>query len=306
MQDLNVELKLERIRCHDEGDGPGSAEPYLWVVYFKVDGETIVVNSDGPNPAFLQGPPTVVPTPGNHGNLGVNDVDEGDEIAVPAIIGEYRTVMKPIPLTTPLAGISEVGGMLGCLAVLMEEDNTPSSAIARGHEALDRSVRDKLTGFLGTLSISKQEPTDEDIDALSDQIGNAVKSAIGDGVNVLQWIGAIGNMDDQIGSAVFRFSHAGLEASGGTPIPSAVAGRTRATGSCSAISGPRRSRAATTAATACRSASKSSRRRRRAKARGSRCWSAPTCRVPPTRSHASRYGASAHRHAADIPEPGRG
>ena len=219
MQDLNVELKLERIRCHDEGDGPGSAEPYLWVVYFKVDGETLVVNSDGPNPAFLQGPPTVVPTPGNHGNLGVNDVDEGDEFPVPAIIGEYRTVMKPIPLTTPLAAITEVGGMVGCLVVLMEEDNTPASAIARGHEALDSAVRDRLAEFLGTLSISKQEPTDEDIAALSDQIGDAVQSAIGDGVSVLQWIGALGTMDAQVGSAVFRFSHSGLESSGGAPIP---------------------------------------------------------------------------------------
>jgi len=219
MQDLNIEMKLERIHCHDEGDGPGSAEPYLWVVYFKVDGETIVVNTDGPNPAFLQGPPTIVPTPGNHGNLGVNDVDEGDEFPVPAIIGEYRTVMKPIPLTTPLLGKTEVGGMVGCLVVLMEEDGTPAAAIARGHEALDRSVRDKLGEFLGTLSITKQEPTDEDIAALSDQIGEAVKSAIGDGVSVLQWIGAFGNMDDQVGSAVFRFNHGGLEAAGGVPIP---------------------------------------------------------------------------------------
>lgn len=219
MQDLNVEMKLERIRCHDEGDGPGSAEPYLWVVYFKVDGETIVVNTDGPNPAFLQGPPTIVPTPGNHGNLGVNDVDEGDEFPVPAIIGEYRTVMKPIPLTTPILGKTEVGGMIGCLVVLMEEDGTPATAIARGHEALDRSVRDKLSEFIGTLSITKQEPTDEDIAALSDQIGEAVKGAIGDGVSVLQWIGAFGNMDDQVGSAVFRFSHGGLEAAGGAAIP---------------------------------------------------------------------------------------
>ncbi|HEY1141510.1 MAG TPA: hypothetical protein VGE88_15095 [Lysobacter sp.] len=219
MQDLNIELKLDRIRCHDEGDGPGNAEPYLWVVYFKVDGETIVVNTDGPNPPFLQGPPTIVPTPGNHGNLGVNDVDEGDEFAVPSIIGEYRTVMKPIPLTVPLLGKTEVGGMIGCIAVLMEEDNTPASAIARGHEALDRSVRDKLGEFLGTLSISKQDPTDEDIEALSDQIGDAVKGAIGDGVSVLQWIGAFGNMDDQVGSAVFRFTHGGLEAAGGAPIP---------------------------------------------------------------------------------------
>lgn len=219
MTDLNIEFKLDRIHCHDEGDGPGNAEPYLWTVFFKVDGDTLVVNSDGPIAPFVQGAPTVIGTPGNRGNLGTTDVDEDDDVAIPAIIGEYRTILKPIPLTTPFLGISEVNGMIGCIVVLMEEDNTPSSAIARGHEALDSRVRDKLAEVLSTLSISKTEPTEEDIAALAEQIGSAVTSAIGDGVNVFEWLAGFGNMDDQIGSAVFRFSHKQLEESGGVAIP---------------------------------------------------------------------------------------
>jgi hypothetical protein len=219
VNDLKIDLKLDRVHCHDEGDGPGNAEPYLWTVFWKVDGETVVVNSDGPSPVFVQGFPTVVGTPGNHGNLGTTDVDEGDDVAIPAVIGEYHTTMKPIPLTTPLGSISEVGGMIGCLVVLMEEDFTNPDAIQRGHEALDSNVRDKLAELVGSLSIAKPEPTDEDIAAISDQIGEAVKDAIGDGVSVLSWISSFGNMDDQIGSAVFRFSHKQLEAAGGVRIP---------------------------------------------------------------------------------------
>ena len=168
-----LELKLDQINCYDEADGAGTAEPYLWTVFFKVDGDTLVVNSDGPVAPFLQGAPTVVGTPGNHGNLGTRDVDAGEEkgrVPVPAIIGEYRTIMKPIPLTTPILGMSEVGGMIGCVVVLMEENNTPASAVVRGHDTLDSQVRDKLAAVLGTLSISKSEPTDEDIAALTDQI----------------------------------------------------------------------------------------------------------------------------------------
>ena len=219
MLDLNVEMKLDRIRCYDEGDGPGNAEPYLWTVFFKVDGETLVVNSDGPAAPFLQGAPVVVGTPGNHGNLGTSSVDAGDTVAIPAIIGEWRTTLKPIPLTTPFGSLREVGGMMGCIVVLMEEDGTPAAAIQRGHEALDRNVRDGLAGVLATLSVAKPEPTEEDVAALSDAIGDAVKSAIKDGVSVLDWIGAFGNMDDQIGSAVFRFAHGQLEGMGGAPIP---------------------------------------------------------------------------------------
>lgn len=217
--DLNVVLKLDSIKCHDEGDGIGSAEPYLWTVFFKVDGETLVVNSDGPAAPFVQGVPVVVGTPGNHGNLGVNDVDEGDQFAVPSLIGEFRTTMSPIPLTTPIFGVSEVGGMIGCIVVLMEEDDTPANAIVRGHEALDREVRDRLTALIGTLGIGHTEPSEEEISALADQIGDAVKDAIGAGVSVLDWIVAFGNMDDQIGSETFRFSHKQLEEAGGAPIP---------------------------------------------------------------------------------------
>ena len=219
MLDLNIEFKLDRIHCHDEGDGPGNAEPYLWTVFFKVDGDTVVVNSDDIGNIFLQGPPTVVTTPGNHGNLGTSDVDEDDDVNVPAIIGEYRTVMKPIPLTTPVLGKTEVGGMIGCIVVLMEEDNTSDSDAGRGHERLDSAVRDQLTQVMGTLGISKLEPTEEDINAMTDRIGSAVKSAIQDGVGVVEWLLGFGNMDDQIGSGVFRFTHGSLESSAGAPIP---------------------------------------------------------------------------------------
>ena len=219
MTDLKIDLKLDRIHCYDEGDGPGNAEPYLWTVFWKVDGETIVINTDGPAPPFVQGFPIVVGTPGNHGNLGTSDVDEGDDVAIPAIIGEYHTIMTPIRLTRPFGSITELGGMLGCVVVLMEEDFTGDSAIQRGHDALDSNVRDRLAALVGSLSISKPEPTDDDVSALSDQIGAAVKDAIGDGVSVLSWIAGFGNMDDQIGSAVFRFSHKQLEGSNGMRIP---------------------------------------------------------------------------------------
>lgn len=219
MLDLSIEFKLDRLHCHDEGDGPGNAEPYLWTVFFKVDGDTAVIDTDDLSHVFLQGAPTVVTTPGNHGNLGTSDVDEGDDVGVPAIIGEYRTVLKPIPLTTPVLNKSEVGGMVGCIVVLMEEDNTSDSDVARGHERLDSGVRDKLTELLGTLSISNPEPTQEDIDNMTDRIGAAVKDAFKDGVSVTEWLLGFGNMDDQIGSAVFRFSHGVLEGTGGSPIP---------------------------------------------------------------------------------------
>lgn len=91
---LQTYVSLDRIHCYDEGDGIGSAEPYLWTVFSKVDGDTVVLGDD----LFLHGTATVVTTPGSHGNLGDSGVDGGDTVAIPAAIGECQTTLKPIPV----------------------------------------------------------------------------------------------------------------------------------------------------------------------------------------------------------------
>ena len=52
---IQVELELDTIFVHDEGDGWGDAEPYLWTVFFKVDGDTVMVTDS----FTLSGPPTI-------------------------------------------------------------------------------------------------------------------------------------------------------------------------------------------------------------------------------------------------------
>jgi hypothetical protein len=42
--------------------------------------------------------------------------------------------------------------------------------------------------------------------------GSAVKDAIKAGVRVVEWLLGFGNREDQVGSAVFRFSHRELAA----------------------------------------------------------------------------------------------
>ena len=69
---LFVRIELDRIHCHDEGDAVGSAEPYLWTVFFMIDGSTVSVSSS----LTLDGTATVAFTPGSHGNLG----SPGDDV----------------------------------------------------------------------------------------------------------------------------------------------------------------------------------------------------------------------------------
>ena len=214
MNPLNVSVKLKDVHCFDEGDGPGSAEPYLWTVFFKIDGDTAKVNSA----LKLEGTATVVGSPGNHGNLPNHDVDEGETVAIPAAIGEFNTTLKPIPLETPILGKDSVGGAIGCIAVLMEEDGTPNSAVAKGHNALNSAVQSELNRLISTLGVTQQEPSDQDIKDIEAKVGNAVENAIREDVSVWDWLGAFGNMDDKIGSVVFKFSHSQLENGGSSGL----------------------------------------------------------------------------------------
>jgi len=215
---LQLKFNLDTIHCGDEGDGPGDAEPYLWSVFFKIDGDTTAIKPVN-GALHLQGNATVVGTPGNHGNLGVQEVDAGQTVSIPKAIGQFETALAPIPI----AGTSlSVAGVAGVIAILMEADATPDDAVAAGHTALNKALADNLNKLIPTLGLEKQTVTDDDVKALQSKIVSAVTSAIAADINVWDAIGACftGNcQDDQIGTAKFFFTHTQFDQSVGTPIP---------------------------------------------------------------------------------------
>ncbi len=211
---INVKLDFTNLHCTEEADGAGSAEPYMWTVFFKIDGDTVRVGPD----LKLHGKATVVTTPGNHGDLLNNDVDAGENVPIPKALGHFQTTLKPIPVD----GLSlTVGGAVGAVVVLMEEDSTPASAIAKGHTALNKALTDELNKLIPTLGLTKQSPTNEDLKNMENQIGSAVMGAIKKGVGVWSYIGGIfGNgQDDKIGTAEFIFPHSKLAENQNKSIP---------------------------------------------------------------------------------------
>lgn len=198
---LDVWIHLDRIHCFDEGDGWGSAEPYLWPVFFKIDGDSVVLTEG----LMLSGTATVVGTYGNHGNLNNTDVDEGEDLWIPEGLGSWSTILKPIPSQSPFR--EDVAGVAGVIAVLMEEDNVSDGGAVAGYNALVSAIKSGLDKVIGTLGFAKQEVTEDDIDAIKSAAQSAVKDAIksnqGFFSNLWSWL----NADDQIGSEVFRWDH---------------------------------------------------------------------------------------------------
>lgn len=215
MDPTPITFELTNLHCYDEGDSIGSAEPYLWTVFFKIDGDTVRVD----NTYTLRGTATVVTTPGNHGDLGASDVDPGDDIPIPPALGVFQTTLKPIPLDLPVGDIVDFPAAIGCVVVLLEQDDTPGDAVAAGHVALNAAVQSALDALIPTLNIVHTSPTQEEIDAMSKQIGDAVEAAIADNVSAWDWLKALGNMDDKIGTAVLRWSQADINGAVYAGIP---------------------------------------------------------------------------------------
>ncbi len=207
---IKVNLELDRIFVHDEGDGWGNAEPYLWTVFFKVDGDGVVVTEA----LSLSGSPTMHFTPGSHGNLGTTDADEGDNITIPAAIGEWQTFLKPIPVPSSLSSlVDDVAGVVGVVAVLMEEDNVSDAGANAGHSALNNAVRDAVQQIVDTRTFSNPSVTQAELDALTSDIKSAVKDAIVDQQNVFENLWSWLNPDDTIGTKVWMWQHDDLDPS---------------------------------------------------------------------------------------------
>jgi hypothetical protein len=205
---LQVQILLDHLHCHDEGDGWGSAEPYMWTVYFKVDGDTVALGDD----LFLHGTATVTSTPGSHGNLGDTDVDAGDDVPVPAAIGRFSTALTPIPVPGWVRelGVDDVGGVAGVAVVLMEEDGVSDAGAEAGHAALNQFIQQAIDALIPTLGASNPDVDEEDIAQLTAgaeaAIAQAVQDAQGAWDNFVSWL----NADDHIGNKVWTFSHDNL------------------------------------------------------------------------------------------------
>src|SRR5262249_44737628 len=77
--------------------------------------------------------------------------------------------------------------------------------------------------LIPTLGISKQSPTDDDLQKIENDVSTAITAAIASNVSfwdaVWGFISFGNNQDDQIGTAKVFFSHSKLDSSVGKPIP---------------------------------------------------------------------------------------
>jgi hypothetical protein len=191
---------------------------YLWTVFFKVDGSTVQVNSS----LKLQGTGTVVPTPGNQGDLpgGISASPYLNESTpIPSALGDYVTELVPIPVSgTSLA----VGGVIGYAVILLYQEDTPASAVEAGHQALNSSLQQGLDNLIPTLGATNQTITQADVQNITNQILAAVQSAVKNNLSLAEKLGTLLNdefQDSPGGNTVVYFTESQLAASPPQGIP---------------------------------------------------------------------------------------
>ncbi len=142
------------------------------MAFFAVDGTTVSVS-----PALtLEGEAVVEFTPGSHGNLPNSDVDPGEVIDIPTAIGQWSTRLEPIPFRD-IPDI-DVGGTVGAVVVLMEEDNVTDAGAEAGHQAFNAAVRDAINRIVATRTVTNQDVSDEELAAFEEDISDAVSDAV--------------------------------------------------------------------------------------------------------------------------------
>ncbi len=198
-------INLNPLDCHDEGDGIGDAEPYLWTIFFKCDGSTLAVSDAGK----IEGSALTFPTPGSHGNLNRDDVGAGDTVFIPSVLGSFNDSVIPIPVAPaiqPLLGQEDLPGFFGVVVVLMEEDNVTDAGAEAGHQALNAAVQSAIDQVLQSLGAGHTVITPEDIASVTAGIDDKVSNAISEEQSVFQNIWSWLNADDQIGNQTFVFN----------------------------------------------------------------------------------------------------
>jgi hypothetical protein len=237
MKSLNVKVVIDRLICNDEGDGSGNSEPYIWAIFFKLDGKTAqIVNNKLEGIKKPNQPIELHFSKGSHTNLtsaaidiDKDGMDEGDNIPIPSDVGTWQTTLKSIDSPHPFNPnlTIEIPGIVGVFYLLMEEDQITNSAIEVGHQVLNSFFEEKLNKFACNIDLLElineaQEinsiPSAEDVfgvllkkfksleSVLREEGKSVVIEAVKNEMNLIEKIGAFVDPDDSYGGQTILFT----------------------------------------------------------------------------------------------------
>lgn len=208
MEGFNVKIKLKSLTCHDKTEKWSKALPYLWTIFFRIDGDSLLIAND----FKLVGKGVFKFGEGSHGNLGISRIEKGQTIYIPVKVGEWTTHLTPfhIPYFE-----QKVPSVIGAITVLMEQNNLSLKGAEAGHKALNRKVQQIIN-----QSLAEFDPRTVDINdvmgsitsyfeakiaTIQDTIEDEIKEAVKNNQSLLRNIWSLVSSDNRIGNHVWNF-----------------------------------------------------------------------------------------------------
>jgi hypothetical protein len=185
-----------------------SSSPFLWTVFFKIDGSSISITDGG----MVMGNATFTFSDGDHGDLEVGSVNPGAVIKVPDTLNFFSASLEPIPLPQSLQSVVNMvdePALFGLAVVLLNDGGHISAGgIAAGHAKLNSLVQQAVSDLLQEAGSQLSPPTQAEINAeiQSLNISGKISDAVQNAQNFWENLWALTGSDSEIGHAVTFFS----------------------------------------------------------------------------------------------------
>ncbi len=184
-----VDLHFTQLLCIAQSEGSGGSEPYLWTTFFAYGSEP------DPSPAFFR---VITPAYDAFRAEFPNGVKAGQSVPVPVFVSSASFDIDMDGARNPK--------IVGCIAVLMEEDDTPQNSIVLGRIAYSKAIEEQLNTFASHRASTGDfsPPTDAEIEAMKKAVISKVKSAIASDQHF--W-NVFRDQDDNLGFSYRFFVH---------------------------------------------------------------------------------------------------
>ncbi len=187
---ISATIEVPSLHCTEQFDEHGNSEPYLWFAYFFADATSLQPQAEDPVSVFV---PDIADT-----RALFPDVANNQDVDIPPEIGVFEVKLE---------GTAFNVAMLGVLAVLMEEDDTPDDAIAAGYKEFRKALHRELNRHVSENGLVP--PNDDQKEEIVDAVRSSVKDAIADELGFFE--GLCDNQDDNIGFSLAIFFGADLK-----------------------------------------------------------------------------------------------
>lgn len=211
MHTYRLSVNFERLICHRAGSKITSvALPYLWCVFFKVDGESVVITDQ----FKLAGLAGVHFSHGSHNNLGKVLVEAGSIIQIPQPVGLWNTDLFPLKL--PFFE-SDFPATIGLTCILLKQGNVSPKGIEAGHRKLNefvlKTIENSISAFdprqidVYHLEASVKAYFERSVSNVSEGLDRVILKAVISNQNLIQNLRSLIKRDSLVGFKIWNFNH---------------------------------------------------------------------------------------------------